>query len=1200
MMPRVGEREEVSGLAKGKNYEDGTYGEYHNRNDMGILQELEEMEGVEVQRQQIRVQKASNLPRSPTAGYYSVGERPNGIQSSTSMAPDPISGSCRARGFLATNDQPTAKLSSDPRGHTLPALTSSSGNCSKTLNPQEDNQLQSVQSSRAPTFPLVDTPQYEQQYTRPHINPSGYDHPVMQDYERQLHILEQQNKKRLMVARREQEHNDLPPLNPSTDNNHLPNDYQMQLLQLEQQNKKRLMMARQDNLQDYQILLLQLEHQNKKRLIMARQEHGVLPPTNPSFHNDNPSQYYQAQQIMLDRQNMKRGITYVRNQDPPPVDGDHTSEDSYMQVDELEQQNKKRNMMAKQEQEQEPLSFNARPCAAIDLTMDSRKTPDSSVEQSNRATQQSVILPSLPNTGKPKPDDYQMSQLSVVRQNMGAFLLKVLDPLSQNPSSSQNHVDITTSSVPTPDMGLQTIDDDVAEQTRIASDQSPVTVRGSINHDTPSSTCMSPFSTPGPSQDDESNCPQLIDTSAPEIPQNSCTRGTAGLPADVSRSETIDQQQELSRMKIIYRICQDGTSMMYFEPPQWTIDETNSRNLTNNLPVSDMSSYLDEHPEIAFIVYRDYDAVAMDKPGSTDAEQGIMPPVKHTSENLEPITRDLTLAVTAFMERIDNLANPRMLSAPYLIFYHTRDVIENFLTDLAGQQQAQFKLLLEYVFLQQAEEYEMVDSLLESGNITSPYIKYLFKPGDVLVEGKGQNVRGFLSTSWPILSNLPSANCESDSRMKRWDVEAWSWKFNGVFWRQNYKLSLEINADDLVETSIDELNIRPLTYVSENEVKILQRRGETLWKCRTRHYVSYHEDGNREYHHSGDERYMIDFKIYRELHQAENSQHQNSCVEVSTGDLGAEEIQEESPPNNKFIYLHPLMMVKGYSLKNRKWRDLEVDRIAEVVWNKEVFDSIVLDRKMKGLIQALISNRIEVEKSTDLMNGKGNGSILLFQGGPGTGKTLTAESVAEIAEKPLYPIDCRAIGTEPKQVEDYLKSALTLGETWGCVVLLEGADVLLEQRSGDHEHNAMVSVFFRALEYYDGIVILTASSRAGPFNKTFKSHIQLAIHYPELGPIQRRKIWSQFIQRLERLEEENVNFSDLIYHVSELARTQMNGRQIRNAMTTARQYAEWKEEPLDYLFLKDIIETMDRSDICIGELDNGYRLEHMDEDSDFY
>ena len=60
------------------------------------------------------------------------------------------------------------------------------------------------------------------------------------------------------------------------------NDFQMQLMLLEQQNKKRLLLARQPTsrhdyvLQDYQMQLMLLEQQNKKRLLMARQEQNMV------------------------------------------------------------------------------------------------------------------------------------------------------------------------------------------------------------------------------------------------------------------------------------------------------------------------------------------------------------------------------------------------------------------------------------------------------------------------------------------------------------------------------------------------------------------------------------------------------------------------------------------------------------------------------------------------------------------------------------------------------------------------------------------------------------------------------------------------------------------------------------------------------------------------------------------------------------
>jgi hypothetical protein len=53
--------------------------------------------------------------------------------------------------------------------------------------------------------------------------------------------------------------------------------------------------------------------------------------------------------------------------------------------------------------------------------------------------------------------------------------------------------------------------------------------------------------------------------------------------------------------------------------------------------------------------------------------------------------------------------------------------------------------------------------------------------------------------------------------------------------------------------------------------------------------------------------------------------------------------------------------------------ELEVDRISEVEWNKEAFQSLVVDPPVKELITALVTNQLASEKATDLMDGKGTG-----------------------------------------------------------------------------------------------------------------------------------------------------------------------------------------------------------------------------------
>jgi SpoVK/Ycf46/Vps4 family AAA+-type ATPase len=173
---------------------------------------------------------------------------------------------------------------------------------------------------------------------------------------------------------------------------------------------------------------------------------------------------------------------------------------------------------------------------------------------------------------------------------------------------------------------------------------------------------------------------------------------------------------------------------------------------------------------------------------------------------------------------------------------------------------------------------------------------------------------------------------------------------------------------------------------------------------------------------------------------------------------------------------------------------------------------------------------------------------------PGTGKTLTAESVAEIAQMPLFPITYQDMGTEPDEVEAYLQlvfEVFELGQSWNCVLLLEEADVFLEERTlTDFQRNSLVSVFLRTLEYYEGILILT-SSRVGTFDEAFRSRIHIALHYEDLKPRSRKTIWSNFLSRLEGTEV-GENVAEIGERLDQLANYKFNGRDIRNALATAR------------------------------------------------
>jgi len=169
------------------------------------------------------------------------------------------------------------------------------------------------------------------------------------------------------------------------------------------------------------------------------------------------------------------------------------------------------------------------------------------------------------------------------------------------------------------------------------------------------------------------------------------------------------------------------------------------------------------------------------------------------------------------------------------------------------------------------------------------------------------------------------------------------------------------------------------------------------------------------------------------------------------------------------------------------------------------------------------------------------------------------------------------MGIDAERVEGYLEAVLRIGTVWQCVVLLDEADVFLEERSDqDIKRNALVSVFLRVLEYYEGILILT-TNRIGTFDEAFKSRIQLPVHYPDLDETGRKIIWRSALKDIPPLEPE-FDLDNLLDHIEKLAKHSLNGRQIRSTVNSAMKYAHFKKEQLSYRHFALVIHTVEEFD----------------------
>lgn len=154
-----------------------------------------------------------------------------------------------------------------------------------------------------------------------------------------------------------------------------------------------------------------------------------------------------------------------------------------------------------------------------------------------------------------------------------------------------------------------------------------------------------------------------------------------------------------------------------------------------------------------------------------------------------------------------------------------------------------------------------------------------------------------------------------------------------------------------------------------------------------------------------------------------------------------------------------------------------MDRLEPVGWSDKAFDSLVLHPKQKSMVLSLVKqHKKRASLFDDVVIGKGKGLIGLLSGNPGCGKTLTAEAVAEVTHRPLYSVSAGELGTNALDVDKFLTKILDLAKTWDAVLLLDEAEVFLQKRrSNDVKRNALVSIFLRQLEYYQGILILTTN-----------------------------------------------------------------------------------------------------------------------------
>ncbi|KAF9883009.1 hypothetical protein FE257_004322 [Aspergillus nanangensis] len=427
--------------------------------------------------------------------------------------------------------------------------------------------------------------------------------------------------------------------------------------------------------------------------------------------------------------------------------------------------------------------------------------------------------------------------------------------------------------------------------------------------------------------------------------------------------------------------------------------------------------------------------------------------------------------------------------------------------------------------------------LILNGVITHDLLWTIFEPGQVVFAVRAGYERAFSFSSGE--HHCQSGEFRVNARCVDWDGERFGFRPSN-FAIPEFGGTLPIAS----------LPVFPLGYHGQEEAvrKRLVERG-ALWEAHKGYHYKQYEGVSIGSFMGQEIKFNIKGRVIIDT-EAFNTFNPDESVGVSSPLCKALD-------DDKRLLATP--MVRGYSLKDKKWLEFYLDGVRDIVWDSRAFDSLVLPQGQQNLKQLILAfakaQSKQLDVFDDVVQGKGRGIIMQLSGPPGVGKTLTAESVAEVMKVPLYVLSAGDLGTTASHVEDAMKDILRMVPKWGAVLLLDEADVFMEARnSTDLARNELVSIFLRLLEYYEGILFLT-TNRADHIDPAFESRIHVSVRYPDLDTAARRQIWTQFLGTTPGFSSEQLE---------SMAAVPLNGRQIKNVLKTAHLLAREQESELTY------------------------------------
>lgn len=247
--------------------------------------------------------------------------------------------------------------------------------------------------------------------------------------------------------------------------------------------------------------------------------------------------------------------------------------------------------------------------------------------------------------------------------------------------------------------------------------------------------------------------------------------------------------------------------------------------------------------------------------------------------------------------------------------------------------------------------------------------------------------------------------------------------------------------------------------------------------------------------------------------------------------------------------------------------------LTDVVLNKKTQDTLenLMRQVDKEVINRLVAWGIKDKKS-------GIDARIIFYGAAGTGKTMTAYSLAKSLKRQVLAFDCSKIlsmyvGESEKNVRKIFDTFYDLCEKTKTepILLLNEADQFLSSRSSginssaDQMHNQMQNIFLEQIENFKGMLIATTNLLEN-IDKAFSRRFNYKIEFKKPDEAQRIELWKKMLPKDAPYEE---NFDSL-----PLSKYSLTGGQINLIVKNTAYKVAVRENPV--FTLKDFTEEINR------------------------